>query len=193
MGKTGFLDDLFENGDPDFDAPSQPIVAGKMPSADELVASEPVFIEKCPSCKGSGNFYGSGGKLIGKCFKCKGRGSKNFKTSPESRAKKSEQRYRRKILDVREAWKLDAMAEQLSEEQADAAIQALDIVADRHQKTRTPSVVNGFTEADEWTALQLYKRRADLSMLEIAFAMKLLRKYKRQFGPELTLQIYGEQ
>jgi hypothetical protein len=45
------------------------------------------FVEKCPACGGSGKFRSWSGCVIGDCFKCEGRGSKTFKSSPESRAK----------------------------------------------------------------------------------------------------------
>ena len=40
------------------------------------------FIETCPKCRGSGRFG-----RFGECFKCKGKGSQEFTTSPEARAK----------------------------------------------------------------------------------------------------------
>lgn len=184
MGKTGFLDDLFENGDPDFDAPVNPITAETRSA--ELVSSEPMFIEKCPSCKGTGQF--GRGKP---CFKCKGRGSRKFKTSPEKRAQGVENRYRKRIKDVRTAWKLDVLADSYTDERADAVIAALDALVDQHER-RGKNPLAGITESDEWIILQIYKRRDELSMLEIAFTGIMLRKYKRQFGHYLAIQIYGE-
>lgn len=46
-----------------------------------------MFVEPCPSCKGSGKFYSYTGRLVGNCFKCEGSGKVSFKTSPAERAK----------------------------------------------------------------------------------------------------------
>jgi hypothetical protein len=44
------------------------------------------FTEACKACRGRGRFISYAGRDCGPCFKCKGRGSKTFKTSPEHRA-----------------------------------------------------------------------------------------------------------
>ncbi len=49
-------------------------------------SSKPIeYLERCPSCRGSGVFRGYSGRVVGTCFKCKGTKSVSFKTSPEAR------------------------------------------------------------------------------------------------------------
>jgi hypothetical protein len=43
--------------------------------------------ETCPACKGRGKFVSWGGRVLGDCFKCKGKGQRSFKTAPDDRAK----------------------------------------------------------------------------------------------------------
>ena len=45
------------------------------------------YTENCPSCRGSGQFRSYSGRVVGDCFKCKGKGTQTFKTSSEQRAK----------------------------------------------------------------------------------------------------------
>jgi hypothetical protein len=52
--------------------------------------SQARFEEKCAACRGSGNFVSWSGRIVGKCFKCKGTGIRKFKTSPETREKQRE-------------------------------------------------------------------------------------------------------
>lgn len=47
--------------------------------------------ETCPSCSSTGYFTSYSGRVVGKCFKCKGAGKRTFKTSAETRAKTREQ------------------------------------------------------------------------------------------------------
>jgi hypothetical protein len=75
------LDGLFNGSDP------APVVRAPSPprlTKDEI--AEHAFVEKCPSCGGSGKFRSWSGRTVGDCFKCKGRGSRTFATSPEQRA-----------------------------------------------------------------------------------------------------------
>lgn len=51
------------------------------------IISKPAHVEPCRKCGGSGVFRGYSGASLGPCFKCKGAGSKTFKTSAEHRAK----------------------------------------------------------------------------------------------------------
>lgn len=44
------------------------------------------FEEACTQCRGSGKFVGRSGRVIGNCFKCKGKGKLTFTTSPQARA-----------------------------------------------------------------------------------------------------------
>ena len=43
--------------------------------------------DSCPSCRGTGQFRSYSGRVVGDCFKCKGKGELKFKTSSEQRAK----------------------------------------------------------------------------------------------------------
>jgi hypothetical protein len=43
-------------------------------------------VESCPKCRGTGKFMSYSGRVLGDCFACKGKGSKTFKTAPETRA-----------------------------------------------------------------------------------------------------------
>jgi Ribonuclease G/E len=45
------------------------------------------YTENCPSCRGTGQFRSYSGRVVGNCFKCKGKGTQTFKTSSEQRAK----------------------------------------------------------------------------------------------------------
>jgi hypothetical protein len=64
-------------------------VKSEMP---KIIAAEPVFLERCPKCNGTGRF----GRTA-KCFKCKGGGQLKFKTSAEERAKLRDKRIVRKV------------------------------------------------------------------------------------------------
>lgn len=44
------------------------------------------YTEKCEACRGSGTWRSHSGMTVGQCFKCKGKGTLTFKTSPEARA-----------------------------------------------------------------------------------------------------------
>ena len=45
----------------------------------------PDYTEGCKACGGTGKFHSYTGRLVGECFKCKGKGSKTFKSAPEDR------------------------------------------------------------------------------------------------------------
>jgi len=55
--------------------------------ADAQIANTRQFEEKCPSCRGRGVFRSYSGRVVGNCFKCKGKGVQFFKTSSDDRAK----------------------------------------------------------------------------------------------------------
>jgi len=55
--------------------------------ADAQIANTRRFEETCPDCRGSGVFRSYTGRIVGNCFKCKGNGTRFFKTSSEDRAK----------------------------------------------------------------------------------------------------------
>jgi uncharacterized protein DUF6011 len=57
-----------------------------LPAPESLVGG---FTQKCAHCRGTGRFCSNvTGRVLGPCFKCKGKGEINFKTSPEARAKR---------------------------------------------------------------------------------------------------------
>lgn len=56
----------------------------------------PGFEETCPKCRGRGRFISYGGRDLGNCFKCKGKGKLVFKTAPEARAKARKSATKRK-------------------------------------------------------------------------------------------------
>lgn len=47
---------------------------------------EAAYSEPCRDCGGSGQFRSYTGRLVGRCFKCEGKGRLTFKTSPDKRA-----------------------------------------------------------------------------------------------------------
>lgn len=59
--------------------------------------------EKCPSCKGSGVFRSYSGRVVGDCFKCKGKGTLFFRQSLEQREKAKTQRDARKAREQQSA------------------------------------------------------------------------------------------
>ena len=50
------------------------------------------YKQACVKCNGTGIFRSYTGRSLGECFVCKGAGFKEFKTSPEQRARATEQR-----------------------------------------------------------------------------------------------------
>jgi hypothetical protein len=45
------------------------------------------YEEDCDKCNGTGRFVGYTGRVLGNCFTCKGKGTRQYKTSSEQRAK----------------------------------------------------------------------------------------------------------
>lgn len=76
------LDDIF--GGPMLDAPRTAV------NAPASFVENRLFVEGCPDCRGSGQFRSYSGRLVGPCFKCKGKGNVSFKSSPEARQKERE-------------------------------------------------------------------------------------------------------
>lgn len=60
-------------------------------------AEDGMHRETCQKCGGTGNFRGYTGRLLGRCFACKGQGYKLFKTSAEDRAHNRETGRARKL------------------------------------------------------------------------------------------------
>lgn len=76
------LDDLFA----DMGREAAPVAREPLPA----IPAQPLFVEPCRACRGSGRFYSYTGRLVGNCFKCKGTGKQTFKTSAETRVKNRE-------------------------------------------------------------------------------------------------------
>lgn len=55
-----------------------------------------IHTESCKACNGSGSFYSYTGRLVGPCFKCKGKGKRTFRTSAAHRQKAKENYQNRK-------------------------------------------------------------------------------------------------
>ena len=107
------LDDLFGgpvNDVADAAAFAMSALRNTTHDAKAKVKAVETFDEKCPSCNGSGRFYGYSGRLVGNCFKCKGKGTIAFRTSPEARAKAAEsrnakaERERLELQERKDAW-----------------------------------------------------------------------------------------
>src|SRR5262245_57644733 len=80
---------FFDHGDDLNDLLGAPAAPARALPADEtfarIRASVPEVVETCPKCRGTGRFIGWSGRALGQCFACKGKGSKTFKTTAETR------------------------------------------------------------------------------------------------------------
>lgn len=76
------------------------------------------YEEDCKACRGSGNFFSYTGRLVGPCFKCKGKGKRYYKTSPEVRTEQKRRRDQRKKDDA--AAKAEAGKKWLEDNPAEA-------------------------------------------------------------------------
>ena len=63
-----------------------PIGEVRRPDPTVYQPKEHYFTEACKACNGSGKFRSYTGRLVGDCFKCKGKGERTFRTSSEARA-----------------------------------------------------------------------------------------------------------
>jgi len=59
------------------------------------------YEEDCKACRGSGTFYSYTGRPVGPCFKCKGKGKRYYKTSPEVRAEQKRRRIEKKAEEAK--------------------------------------------------------------------------------------------
>lgn len=84
------LDDLLTGG-----VPTERRELPMDPAFIKIRETVPEFTEKCPACHGTGRFVSWSGRVVGQCFKCKGKGSRTFKSSPEARANAKDARQRR--------------------------------------------------------------------------------------------------
>lgn len=70
----------------------------------KTLAAPKTFVEQCAKCRGSGNIYSYlSGRYLGECFDCGGKGSKEFKSSPEARADAATKRAAKKAARTAEA------------------------------------------------------------------------------------------
>ena len=165
------------------------------------------FEEDCKACRGSGQFHSYTGRLVGPCFKCKGKGKRYFKSSPEVRAEQKRRREVKKV-EVKDAktaagvkW-LDENADvatHLKEEAAkgnDFALSMLSSLNDwgRLTDNQEAAVRKGMVRKTEWAetnAKESKKRDArtadaelDLTGLLNAFAAAVSNGLK---APKLTV------
>jgi len=83
-------DDLNDDLSDIFGAPSTDRIAEGAAFAQAALAnatSSVTYEEKCPDCRGTGAFRSYTGRVVGDCFKCKGKGVRRFKTTAEQREK----------------------------------------------------------------------------------------------------------
>lgn len=180
MSGKSFADWLDENADDSFDVPAEaeaPLERHARLKA-EVDGTSETYIEKCPACGGSGEHW-RGGRHLGDCFKCKGKGEKRFKTSPEKRLSAKERKYQQRFETAREALKLDAIAAAMTDDQRAATMVAARLVP-KFELRRT----------DEWSTEQLLHRGQDLTPPEVAWLRHLIRKYRRIYGPDLFARIF---
>lgn len=81
-GTKDGLAELFD--DSNFDAESRAGVVD-VSRATGPTPLEQLHVESCKACRGTGAFYSYSGRLVGPCFKCKGKGTRVFKTSSAKR------------------------------------------------------------------------------------------------------------
>lgn len=83
----------FDNGDDLSDLLGSDSAPRALPTDTALVRireTVPQFVEQCPKCRGTGRFMSYTGRPLGECFACKGKGSKTFKSSKETRMQNRE-------------------------------------------------------------------------------------------------------
>jgi hypothetical protein len=92
-------DDFSDSLDNLFEGDTGPAREIERPAAREYVArtTAPGYVQKCWKCSGTGQ------TRWGACFACRGAGGKTFKTSPEARAKATQQRADRKARSAAES------------------------------------------------------------------------------------------
>lgn len=102
-----------DNFEDDFGGPTRPLksrgavlpASTAHPTAPSMdTAKGTGYRENCPSCRGSGVFTSWSGRVLGDCFKCKGRGFRMFKTNAADRAQKRVQAADRKVAAAVSSW-----------------------------------------------------------------------------------------
>jgi len=84
------LDDIFagmENLSDLTPAGQGQVAKGERPNSFSHVPAKrrEIFTDRCEKCRGSGNFVGYTGRIVGQCFACKGKGTIDYKSSPAER------------------------------------------------------------------------------------------------------------
>lgn len=155
--------------------------------------------EKCAACGGTGKFRSYSGRIVGDCFKCKGAGSKTFKTSTEQRAAAAVQRAK---IAVRKAEELSLQIEQWKNENqedyawivakassfdfAGSMLEALRRYGSLTERQHATVTRLRIADAQRNTAAQIERasreadaKAVDVSKIEAAFASALQNDIKR--------------
>lgn len=93
MDTTAFAD-MADDLDFGSSAPVRPMSEIAQPRYVTVPAAV-TYTQACPKCGGTGIFRSYTGRSLGNCFSCKGAGKFEFKTSPEQRARATQQRHDR--------------------------------------------------------------------------------------------------
>lgn len=91
------LSDIF--GDLPADTDASTFAKAALSNANSTITYE----ETCPACNGSGRFRSYSGRIVGECFKCKGKGVRKFKQSAEQREKARERAAAKRQAQANEA------------------------------------------------------------------------------------------
>lgn len=100
------LEDLFNAAAAGNVRPAAPREASPVSN---VVPLRNTFEENCKACRGTGNFRSWNGRLVGPCFKCKGKGKVEFKTDAFTRANNRAKAAVKKVVRA-EAVAADALA-----------------------------------------------------------------------------------
>lgn len=120
-------------------------------------APEPMHIEDCPSCRGRGRFISWGGRDMGDCFKCKGKGKIEYKLSAEQRKAGRDYAKKRKQASLQE--KKDAFKEMHPAEYAW-------LQANAPQNSFARSLLEGFFKYGSLSEKQLAAVQRSLAKVE---------------------------
>lgn len=136
------IDNLFDRSHLPKQAGELPSIKDQIKTAEERIvrkaerAERDVHWDVCKACKGTGRFRSYTGRDVGECFRCHGKGGKQFLTDAATRAHQTELRQARK-----------AKAEDAYREEFKAEIAWLDRTATRlatNRKTFEPSSFETF-------------------------------------------------
>lgn len=105
-----------------------PVVSAMTGGKGINAATTAKYEETCEACGGSGQFVSWAGRVVGECFKCKGKGKRYFRTDKATREKQREQA--RKRREKKAAESADA-GERWLEEQCEGGVAWLVRTAER--------------------------------------------------------------